>query len=155
MWQREVFAEIKALRDRLPHLTGVLAATADGLLVAQDAPTVEPEAMAAMAAANLGLGRQISLGAAQGPFRETVTRAEDGYVATFAAGDQALIAVFADPNLNVGRLYHEARPVATRVGEIITRAGLGHAAGEPDPSPARAGLPDHRPTGRPLPRTTR
>jgi hypothetical protein len=138
--QRDVLAEIKALRERMPHLTGVLAATTDGLLVAQDAPAVEPEAMAAMAAANLGLGRQISLGAAQGPFCETVTRAEDGYVATFAAGEHALLAVFASPDLNVGRLYHEARPVAARVGELIARLEPGHAAGSIATAAGRANL---------------
>jgi predicted regulator of Ras-like GTPase activity (Roadblock/LC7/MglB family) len=54
-----------------------------------------------------------------GDFRETVTTGTDGYVATFAAGPSALLSVIAGPELNVGRLHHEARPVAARIGELL------------------------------------
>jgi len=114
-----VLAEISALRSRLPDVAGVLVASADGLLVAQDAPGVEPETFAAMSAACLGLGQQIAQAVRCGDFQETVTRAANGYVATFAAGTWALMSVVAGPDLNVGRLHHEARPVAVRVGELV------------------------------------
>ena len=114
-----VLAEIRALRQRLPHVAGILVATTDGLLIAQDAPGVQPETFAAMSAAQLGLGQQIAQAVRCGDFQETVTRAADGYVATFAAGGAALLSVVAGPELNVGRLHHEARPVAARVGDLV------------------------------------
>lgn len=117
--EQAVLAEIRGLRQRLPHVVGVLVASADGLLVAHDAPGVQPETFAAMSAANLGLGRQIAQAVRCGDFQETVTRAAQGYVATFAAGGSALLTVVAGPELNVGRLHHEARPVAARVGELV------------------------------------
>jgi uncharacterized protein len=117
--ERDVLAEIQALRDRLPHVSGVLVATVDGLLVARDTRRVEPETMAAMSAALLGLSQQIARAAALGGFEEAVTRAADGYAAVFAAGTTALLTVLADSGLNVGRLYHEARPTAIRVGELL------------------------------------
>ena len=117
--EREVLDELAQLRVRLPQVRGALVASADGLLVAQDAEGVEAETMAAMSAANLGLAQQIALGAAYGEFQETVTRASGGYVATFAAGNTALLTVLADAGINLGLLHHEARPVAARVGKLV------------------------------------
>jgi uncharacterized protein len=117
--EQEVLAELGRLRTRLPLVHGALVASADGLLVAHDAEGIEAETMAAMSAASLGLAQQIALGAAYGEFHETVTRAAGGYVATFAAGTTALLTVLADAEINLGLLHHEARPVATRVGELV------------------------------------
>ena len=117
--EREVLAAIRPLRERLPDIAGILVASADGLLIAHDTRDVEPETMAAMSAAQLGLGQQMTLGGTYGEFRETVTRAERGYVATFAAGTHALLTVLAGAELNVGLLHHEARPVAARVAELL------------------------------------
>ena len=119
--EHAVEVEIKQLRLGLPHVVGVLVASTDGLLIAQDAPRVQPETFAAMTAAQLGLGHQIAVAAACGEFQETITRAANGYVATFAAGTSALLTVVASPELNVGRLHLEARPVAARVGELVAR----------------------------------
>ncbi len=118
--EQDVLAELGRLRLRLPQVHGALVASADGLLVAEDADgVVEAETMAAMSAAYLGLAQQIAMGAAYGEFQETVTRASGGYVATFAAGTHALLTVLADAGINLGLLHHEARPVAARVGELV------------------------------------
>jgi uncharacterized protein len=118
----EILAEIRGLRGRLPHIHGVLVATVDGLLIAHDTRGIEPETMAAMSAAYLGLSQQLATGAGQGDFEEAVTRAGNGYTAVFMAGANALLTVLADGGLNVGRLHHEARPTAARVGELIAAA---------------------------------
>jgi uncharacterized protein len=130
----EIRGQIRALGERLPHVTSVLVATVDGLLVAHEVTHgpaqgrspenggVEPDTIAAMSAAQLGLGQQIARGAAQGDFLETVTRTAGGYLAVFAAGTNALLTVVAGTELNIGRLHHEARPVAERVGELIPPA---------------------------------
>ncbi len=120
--EQEILAAIRPLRERLPHVTGVLVASTDGLLIAHDTQDIEPETMAAMSAAHLGLGQRMTLGGAYGEFQETVTRAANGYVATFAAGAHALLTVLAEADLNVGRLHHEARPLAAHVGALVGQA---------------------------------
>ncbi|MEV4414825.1 roadblock/LC7 domain-containing protein [Catellatospora sp. NPDC049609] len=117
-----VLAEIRELRERLPHVVGVVVASVDGMLIAQDTHGIEPEVFAAMSAAQLGLGQQTIAAVRAGEFRETVTAATDGYVATFAAGPTALLTVIAGRELNVARLHHEARPVAARIGALVQRA---------------------------------
>lgn len=50
----EVLDELHRLRARVPQLTGALAASVDGLVLAHDTPGVEPEGVAALTAAALG-----------------------------------------------------------------------------------------------------
>lgn len=119
--QRELLDEIEALRGGLPHVAGVLVAGVDGLLVAHDTEGFEPDLLAAMSAAQLGLGQQLARAVVRGDFQESVTRTSHGYVAVFAAGPEALLTVVAEPDLNLGRLHHEARPVAARIGALLAR----------------------------------
>jgi uncharacterized protein len=138
--EQAVLIEIKQLRVGLPHAIGVLVASTDGLLIAHDLPAgAQPETFAAMSAAQLGLAQQVALAAGGGDFQETITRAENGYVATYAAGGGALLTVVANSELNVGRLHHEARPVAARVGEIVSpdRGQSRGAHAEPLPADIR------------------
>jgi predicted regulator of Ras-like GTPase activity (Roadblock/LC7/MglB family) len=128
---QEVLAELIALRGRMPHVTGSLVATIDGLLVVHDTHDVQAESVAAMSAAQLGLGQQLARGAARGEFLETVTRADSGYVAVFAAASAGLLTVMATADLNLGRLHHEARPVAARIGALLAPVAARHAAGGP------------------------
>lgn len=115
-----VLAEIRSLRRDLPEVAGVLVASVDGLVIAHDGAGLEPDTVAAMCAAQLGLGQQMVATLQSGAYRETVTRGTSGYIATFAAGPSALLSVIAGPDLNVGRLHHQARPVAARIGEIVS-----------------------------------
>ncbi|GAA1611312.1 roadblock/LC7 domain-containing protein [Catellatospora bangladeshensis] len=129
-----VLAEIRDLRLRLPHVLGVVVASVDGLLIAQDTHGVEPEVFAAMSAAQLGLGQQTVAAVRAGEFRESVTTATNGYVATFAAGASALLTVIAGRELNVARLHHEARPAAARIGELVRQAEQRRITEQYDPS---------------------
>jgi predicted regulator of Ras-like GTPase activity (Roadblock/LC7/MglB family) len=114
-----VRAEIADLRARVPDITGALVATVDGLPVAHDLRDVHAETLAAMSAAQLGLGRQFAHSAAHGEFLESVTRSAGGCLAVFAAGDHGLLTVLAGADLNLGRRYHEARPAAVRLGVLL------------------------------------
>jgi uncharacterized protein len=118
--QQQVLVEIKGLRTGLPHVTGILVASVDGLLIAHETRGLEPDTLAAMSSAQLGLGQQIARTVAHGDFLETVTRTANGYLAVFAAGTSALLTVLANAELNVGRLHHEARPVAARIGDLLS-----------------------------------
>ncbi|NJP34946.1 diacylglyceryl transferase [Micromonospora sp. HSS6-12] len=118
----DVLSEIRALRDRLPDVKGLVVATVDGLLVAHDSTGLEVDTVAAMSAAQLGLGRQIARAVSNGDFLENVTRTTHGYVAVFAVGQNALLTVVAGSDLNLGRLHYEARPVAERVTALLASA---------------------------------
>ncbi|MFF2846626.1 roadblock/LC7 domain-containing protein [Streptomyces sp. NPDC058001] len=120
--EAEVMAELRRLRTRIPQLTGGLVASVDGLVLARDTADVEPEGLAALTAAALGVSLRLTEAAGHGAFRELLIRGSGGYVATYAAGASAVLTLLAEPRVNVGRLHLEARRAGTRVGELIDPA---------------------------------
>ncbi|MDX6361034.1 MAG: uncharacterized protein QOC85_37 [Streptomyces sp.] len=142
--ETEVLEELHRLRARVPQVTGALAASADGLVLAHDTPGVEPEGVAALTAAALGVALRMTDATGQGDFRELLVRGVYGYVATYAAGGSAVLTLLAQDRVNVGRLHLEGRRAGTRIGELVDAAT---ARGEPA-GPARApAKPAARSTG--------
>lgn len=140
--EAEVLGELRRLRARLPQVTGALAASTDGLVLAEEltgggtpgaaasgantagtgAFAVEPEGIAALTAAALGVSLRLTDSTGQGGFRELLIRGERGYVATYAAGGSAVLTVLAEPRINVGRLHLEARRSGARIGALVDSA---------------------------------
>ncbi|WP_245717387.1 roadblock/LC7 domain-containing protein [Nocardia jejuensis] len=118
-----VLAELKALRARVPQLTGALVASTDGLLIANDLPShIEPTGMAAITASHLSLSHRLAITAHEGGFHEVVVRGSGGHVVIYAAGWTASLTVLAGPEANVGRLHLESRPVARAIADHLTAA---------------------------------
>lgn len=144
----EVLDELHRLRARVPQLTGALAASADGLVLAHDTPGVEPDGLAALTAAALGVAVRMADATGQGDFRELLVRGVHGYVATYAAGASAVLTLLAQDRVNVGRLHLEGRRSGTRIGELVDAATV---RGEPAASaraPAKNAAPSRNRTAR-------
>lgn len=128
-----VSAELQMLRDRVPRLTGALVASSDGLLVTHTLPAhIEPTGMAALAAAQLSLSHRLAGTAHGGGFQEVVVDGTGGHVVIYAAG-WASLTVLAAPEVNIGRLHLESRPVARRIAEHM--AGMAKDPGRPHGKP--------------------
>lgn len=138
--EAEILAELRRLRARVPQLGGALAASVDGLVLAHDSAATEAESVAALTAAALGVAQRLSDCTGQGGFRELLVRGEDGYVATYAAGDAAVLTLIAESRVNVGRLHLEARRSSLRIAELID-----HSLGRRGPDPAAGLLPGSGP----------
>ncbi|MFF7333876.1 roadblock/LC7 domain-containing protein [Streptomyces sp. NPDC090306] len=164
--EADVLDELKRLRTRVPLLTGSLAASVDGLVLAQDLPDAEPEGLAALTAAALGVAHRMAEAADRGDFCELLVRGSLGYVATYSAGPTTVLTLLADDRANVGRLHLEGRRSGTRIAEVVEQAASGPAAREEAaarPRPAAPGevralgtLPVRspgRPRARPRPET--
>ncbi|MDO0927375.1 roadblock/LC7 domain-containing protein [Streptomyces sp. TG1A-8] len=141
-----VLEELRRLRARVPQLTGALTAGVDGLVVAHDTPGVDPEGLAALTAASLGVAVRVADATGNGDFRELLVRGEHGYVATYAAGRTAVLTLLAQDRVNVGRLHLEGRRSATRLGELLDAAeAAARTAGPAAPAartpPARTRTP--------------
>lgn len=128
--QAAIAEEIDRLREQVPGVDGVLVATVDGMLIAQDMPDTESGTAAALAATMHGLGERATATLSRGQFRNSVTWGSHGYVAVYAAGPVAVLTVLASPASNVGRLHLEARRSADRIAELVP--GPDHGAA-PDP----------------------
>ncbi|MGW1835373.1 roadblock/LC7 domain-containing protein [Streptomyces sp. BBFR2] len=126
--QPRVRDELHALRDQVRHLRGGMVASADGMVIAHDLRNIEPDALAALTAAAIGVAKRLTEATGQGAFEETLTRGTHGYVAAYAAGARAVLTTVGGPEINVGRLHLQARQAAERIGALVDEAPA------PDPS---------------------
>ncbi|MET8166129.1 roadblock/LC7 domain-containing protein [Streptomyces sp. NPDC005329] len=154
----EILDELRRLRARVPQLTGALTAGVDGLVLAHDTPGVEPEVVAALTAAALGVAVRMADTTGQGDFRELLVRGVYGYVATYAAGESAVLTLLAQDRVNVGRLHLEGRRAGARIGELVdaweaqeAKAAAPAPAAAPAKTPAKA--PVRTPAKPPIVRT--
>jgi predicted regulator of Ras-like GTPase activity (Roadblock/LC7/MglB family) len=116
-------AELRVLREEVPGITDTLLADADGLLIVADAvDKVEPDALAALAAADIGLARRTSAVIGHGTLRRSVVSSSGGYLAVYAIGEESLLAVLGDEQLDLSLLHGKARTAVERLGAVLDAA---------------------------------
>ena len=86
-------------------------------------PTSSQPRSPALAAATLAVARRAALATECGTFREAVARGSDGYLAVYAAGDSAIVAVIGTSSLNVGTLQYRARGIIERIAASSSQIG--------------------------------
>jgi predicted regulator of Ras-like GTPase activity (Roadblock/LC7/MglB family) len=115
-----VRAELSALRHQVTGVQGCVVAGVDGLLILHDTMAgIEPHDVAALAAGAHGISRTCGSALRQGGFHECTIRNEYGYLAVYAVGELALLAVLSDEGLNIARLHLEARTATRRLAPLL------------------------------------
>lgn len=118
--------ELAALRQEVTGVQGCVVAGVDGLLILHDTiASAEPHDIAALAAGAHGISRTCGGALRQGGFRECTIRNEKGYLAIYAVGELALLAVVGDDGLNIARLHLEARQSTARLAGLLEIRPLG------------------------------
>jgi len=107
--------ELKLIRKNVPGVRGSITATSDGLLVAHDVHDLEATQIAALVAAMHAVAVRATLSTQCGQFKEVITRGSEGYLAVYAAGNAAIVAVLGSNDLNVAMLNFQARKMIERV----------------------------------------
>jgi predicted regulator of Ras-like GTPase activity (Roadblock/LC7/MglB family) len=140
-----VLAELANLRRRLPELSASVLATTDGLVVAHDAHGIEPDSLAALAAAHLALARRFADAVNHGELRESVVECAGGHITSYTAGPNALLTLVTTRAANLALVHHEARRAVTRLVDVL-RFGA--------PAVTRPEIPAQTPAPLPLARRT-
>jgi uncharacterized protein len=107
--------ELRLIRSSVPGVRGSIAATTDGLVVAHDVPGLEPTQIAALVAAIHAVAVRASWSTECGQLKEVITRGSDGYLAVYAAGSAAVVAVLGTTDLNIAMLNFQARKMIERI----------------------------------------
>jgi predicted regulator of Ras-like GTPase activity (Roadblock/LC7/MglB family) len=126
-----VLTELGQLRQRMPDLSGSVLATTDGLVVAHDAHGIEPDSLAALAAAHLALARRFAHAVNHGDLRESVVDCDGGYITSYTAGPSAVLTLVTSGNANLAMVHLEARRALRRLEGLLD---LRAAPGFPQPS---------------------
>jgi predicted regulator of Ras-like GTPase activity (Roadblock/LC7/MglB family) len=114
-----VLTELGILRLRLPELSASVLATTDGLVVAHDAHGIEPDGLAALAAAHLALSRRFAHAVDHGELCESVVQCAGGYITSYTAGPDALLTVVTNGSANLARVHLEARRAVARIVDLL------------------------------------
>ncbi|MGS2586575.1 roadblock/LC7 domain-containing protein [Streptomyces hebeiensis] len=112
---------LTSLRERVMGTSESVLSTADGLLVAADADSVQPEAIAALAAATLGIGARMAQQAEAGALRDVVIRCGGGQIVVLAVGDRALLSVLGDEGLDIAALQREAPAIVKELSALLAQ----------------------------------
>ena len=107
--------ELRLIRQSVPGVRGSVTTTSDGLLVAHDTHGIEPTQIAALVAATHAVAVRASLSTECGQLKEVITRGSEGYLAVYAAGGTAIVAVLGSTELNVAMLNFQARRMIERI----------------------------------------
>jgi predicted regulator of Ras-like GTPase activity (Roadblock/LC7/MglB family) len=116
-----VLDQLATLRRGVRGIRGSLVATSDGLLVASDIADDEPEQLAALTSTLVGLAGFAVEVTGTGTLIEAVARGDRGYVAAYAVGAAAALAVVGDADLNVAMLHLKTKPVVERLTALSDR----------------------------------
>ena len=112
--------EMRGLREQVTGITDTAVAASDGLLIAADtADSIDPEGLAALAAAGRGMARRTAKKTAHGAPHNTLTYGNHGCAAFYAVGDTALMVVLGDEGLDVDRLHRVTQAALDRIGSIL------------------------------------
>jgi len=115
-----LLTEMRALRDRVIGITDTALASRDGLIIRADTDDLDPDNMAALAAASLGLAQRMAAEVGKGALRQAVTRSSDGYIAVYAVGSKALLVVVGDVGLDTVRLDREAKAAVESIESLLS-----------------------------------
>jgi len=116
-----VLTELGNLRTRMPELSGSVLATADGMVVAHDSHGIEPDSLAALAAAHLALARRFAHAVNQGELRESVVECDSGYITSYTAGPNALLTLVTSGDANLAMVHLEARRCVRRLVVLLAQ----------------------------------
>ena len=123
----ELLNEMQALRGRVAGITGSALASRDGLIIKADTD-INPDNLAALAAASLGLAQRMAQEVGQGLLQDAVTRNNGGFVALYSVGDTAVLIITGDQELKGGRLHSESRETVGKLEALISNAAFGATA---------------------------
>lgn len=119
MTEDVLLAEMRALRDRVIGITDTALASRDGLIIRADTVELDPDNLAALAAASLGLAQRMAAEVGKGTLREALTRSSGGIVAVYAVGPGSLLVVIGDPGVDAVRLDREANATVETIGQLM------------------------------------
>jgi uncharacterized protein len=107
--------ELLQIREQVSGIYGSLVATGDGFVVAHDVPELEPTEIAALVATTRAMSASTGSVAGRGALREAVAHGNLGYLAVYAAGDRAIVAVIGSNDLDIGMLHDQVRATVERI----------------------------------------
>jgi len=142
--------ELGLIKESIAGVHGSIVATSDGFLVSHDVPGLDPTDLAALLSATKAVTSQGITATGRGQFREAISRGTHGYLAVYAAGDSAIVAVIGDSELNIAMLHFRVRDIIDRIAGYTAEFKRWSSTPVRGSYARQADLPQLGPSGLPL-----
>lgn len=111
---------IKNLSTTTPDVEAAAVIDNDGLVIASALPQdVDDDAVAAMAAALLGMGERIVMELRRGNFEVVMIRGDIGYLILTRSGPDAVLAILATKSAKLGLIFLDAARTAKEIARTL------------------------------------
>ncbi len=109
------------LQSAIPEIEGIAAVTSDGRILSHTwkVHSVEPDKVAALAAAMLGLGKKTIQILTTGDFQQVAVQSTTGIISIYAAGGRSVLIVQVAKAENLGIVNLYAREAAKKIETIL------------------------------------
>lgn len=116
----KILGVLNRLNRFSPNIEASALISVDGrIMVSALAAGAEPDRFAAVCASTLALAEHASREVGRGKLRQVYLEGESGSVLLVRAGAEAVLAVTARPDINLGMLMMEARRVGQQFKEML------------------------------------
>lgn len=107
---------LRALENAIPSVVGTIVASGDGFVVTDTLSGSEAEEVAAMVATTTSVSERMSSTLSAGGVTETSIKGENRSIFLYRASEQAVLAVIAEGDANIGMIHLRARETAKAIG---------------------------------------
>jgi uncharacterized protein len=112
-------AQIEHLAASVPHITGVLVATVDGLPLASKLRTSDPDLVAAMTATALGLGKRLSQTHQLEPLEAVIVQGQQGCIFVYSIGQLWVVMVETNSQATFGLVKFSVQELVKQLTALI------------------------------------
>ncbi len=116
---RQIEIPLEELATSTRGIRGCLLATADGVAVMHRNLNDQAEALAALSASSLGIGRRVAEVGGCGALQEVCFKGFEGWVSVVAVGNRAVLAAVAYEGCSIGMVMYYSRKYADEILGII------------------------------------
>jgi|GEM_PF-3328365 len=117
--RQQIQVPMEALALATRGIRGCLLATADGVSIMHHDLEQQNEALAALSASSLGIGRSVTEVGDCGQLEELCFKGVDGWISVVAVGNRAVLTTVAHEGCNIGMVLYYTRKYADEILEIL------------------------------------
>jgi predicted regulator of Ras-like GTPase activity (Roadblock/LC7/MglB family) len=118
----EIQRVLRSMDDGTPGVEASAIVSVQGLPIVSAMPKdVDDSVIAAMSAAILGVGERAARELARGRLQQILIQGDDGYIILKRAGDDALLAVMAKSDSNLGMIFIVMKGIAQKISLLLAQ----------------------------------
>ncbi|MCJ7429373.1 MAG: roadblock/LC7 domain-containing protein [Candidatus Nanohaloarchaeota archaeon QJJ-5] len=107
------------LKD-IQGVTGAAVVRRDGLLIVSNLPQdIDADQLAAMTASTVGSGETASQTLSIGEVQQVTVESEDGKLISTGAGDEGILTILTDPDVNMGLVLVEMKKSVKKIKRVL------------------------------------